>query len=360
MSNITYLFGAGASAACLPTYENFRNRFSIFYTFMNQFNKSTLHKQYQDAHMNLLNSIKQLEGEFIYHNTPDTIAKKYFHSKKNENIRTLKIILILFFVFEQDIHYPFHLIEELNTKLDINKKNQKDLIDKRYDAFIASILKPVEGELKFLEGINILTWNYDIQLEMTYSNYAIKKVIDIQKQLQSLPNIKSNDSYKIESKFSVLHLNGIAYAESENLKGISEKNLHTKILSLYYNLFNDIDSDIGGATSDEHLLTFAWENLKEDFTLKQNTLLENALEVSKETHALVICGYSFPIFNRAIDIKLLKNMSKLEHVFLQTPSAKEIKPLLKQILNGTVIDSKIEDLGYWNQFHLPEQFLPLM
>jgi hypothetical protein len=58
-------------------------------------------------------------------------------------------------------------------------------------------------------------------------------------------------------------------------------------------------------------------------------------------------------------MKLLKSMPNLEHIYLQTPSAKEIKPLLNQILEGRVINNKIEDLGYWNQFHLPEQFLPL-
>ncbi len=96
MSNITYLFGAGASANCLPNYGNFRDRFSIFSKFMNEFNTSNLDKDYREAVSSLLNSLKQLQQEFIYHNTPDTIAKKYFHSNKKELLITLKIILILF------------------------------------------------------------------------------------------------------------------------------------------------------------------------------------------------------------------------------------------------------------------------
>lgn len=351
MKNITYLFGAGASANCLPTYGNFSRRFNTFHKFVNQLNISDFPKDYKDAHTNLLNSIKKLQEEFLYHNTPDTIAKKYFHSNKTELLKTLKIILILFFVFEQDFHYPFNLLEESNTKTHIDNK---DKIDKRYDAFIASILKPIEGKLEFLEGVNILTWNYDIQIEKVYSNYAKRTIRNIQKQLQSLPDINGN-SYKIMNTLSVLHLNGLAYAECEHLEGLHEKNLHTQILSLYDNLIWGTDSVAGGLP----LLTFAWENLKEDFTLKRNDLLENAIKVAKETHALVICGYSFPIFNRAIDMKLLKSMSNLEHVYLQTPAAKEIKPLLSQMLEGRTIDNKIEDLGYWNQFYLPEQFLPL-
>lgn len=356
MKNITFWFGAGASANCLPTYGNFSNRFSIFVEFMNKFNTSNLDRDYSEANTDLLNSIKQLQDEFIYHNTPDTIAKKYFHTNKQELLRKLKIILILFFVFEQDFNYPIDLLEEFNKNKNANI-DKKDKIDKRYDAFIASVLKPVEGKLEFLEGIKILSWNYDIQLEKAYSNYAQRTVINIQKQLQSLPDINGKN-YEITNYISVIHLNGLAYAETENLKGLTENNLHTKIFSLYYDLnFKPYFSNIAGG---DHLLNFAWENLKEDFTLKENNnLLENALEVAKETNALVICGYSFPIFNRAIDIKLLEKMSKLEHIFLQTPSAKDVKPLLNQILKGRIEDKKIEDLGYWNQFHLPEQFLPL-
>jgi hypothetical protein len=89
---------------------------------------------------------------------------------------------------------------------------------------------------------------------------------------------------------SVIHLNGLAYAECENLKGLHEKNLHSHILSLYDNLIWGMDSVAGGLP----LLTFAWENLKEDFTLKRNNLLENAIKVAKETHALVICGTHSP------------------------------------------------------------------
>jgi hypothetical protein len=122
MKNITYLFGAGASANCLPTYGNFSRRFDIFQTFMNQLNTADFPKDYRDAHTNLLNSIKQLQEEFIFHNTPDTIAKKYFHSNKIELLRRLKIILILFFVFEQDFHDPFDLLEESNKRLILIKK----------------------------------------------------------------------------------------------------------------------------------------------------------------------------------------------------------------------------------------------
>src|SRR5215210_6697320 len=80
MKDIIELFGAGASANCLPTYGNFSGRFNTFHKHINQLNSSAFPKDYKDAHTNLLNSIKELQEEFHCHNTPDTIAKKYFHS----------------------------------------------------------------------------------------------------------------------------------------------------------------------------------------------------------------------------------------------------------------------------------------
>jgi hypothetical protein len=362
--NVTYLLGAGASSYCLPTYANFRQRFSEFTELFrnNRAIYSNLGSQYKNTCDILFSILNSLNEEFKFHNTPDTIAKKYFHKygKDSIELKRLKEILILFFIHQQTIdktEFTFKNIDGSN----------KDLIDKRYDAFIASLLKPIPNRVELLEKFKILTWNYDLQFEKAFLNYELYGIETIQEKIQSIPRVNGNTDFSNldNTKFSIVHLNGIAYAkpleriqfdkfslfhenDTDALKYLLDiyKSLHTTEINKPY---------IGG----ESLLNFAWENQQSNYSLSDNDLIKSAMKIARETEILVINGYSFPVFNNPVDTEILGQMLELKKVYVQSPQAKEIIKFLKDYYlrnSGHLRSESIIDLEYWHQFHIPTEW----
>jgi hypothetical protein len=308
MANITYLLGAGASANCLPTYANFRQRFYEFYCFLDKFKDVQSINQNPD-YKNLKTLVENINNEFAYHSTPDTIAKKYFHVNTS-HLANLKRVVILFFLYEQTMFIA------PNEK----SEPEKDNIDKRYDAFIAAILKPIPDKIEIVENIKVLSWNYDLQFEIAYSKYRNVGTPGIQREIQSYPKIlKDTDSFKAD-EFAIIHLNGIAYDKGENQDFIGYA-IDDTLLKLDY-LINVFHRMFTAYRRDEisgvDLFSFAWEKLSPDFSIKPKSL-ENAFKVAENTEWLIINGYSFPSFNRLIDTELLKRMTKLRRISIQSP-----------------------------------------
>lgn len=362
--NVTYLLGAGASSNCLPTYTNFVQRFHEF-TEMFSINRS-LYSDLDDEKKRLADSIRKkcdkLKDEFNYHNTPDTIAKKYFHKLNShlQDLNDLKEVLILFFLYSQ-------IFYDIETESKTEKNGEKrNLIDKRYDAFIASLLRPISGEREILNQFKILTWNYDLQFEKAFNNYETSDFITLQKKIQSIPRVDGDLNYSNlkNDRFSITHLNGIAYARplnhifpGDHISGFFNQDVI--ILDYLLATFKSIhylpeEHFVGGT----HLLTFAWENQNSDFSITNSSLLNQAKIVARQTEVLVIIGYSFPIFNNPTDRAIFKEMIDLRKIYIQSPQASEIIKILKSdFLIGTRIGNEdIVDLGYWHQFHIPNEW----
>ncbi|MDB5209722.1 MAG: hypothetical protein JWQ30_549 [Sediminibacterium sp.] len=361
MSNITYLLGAGASSNCLPIYANFKERFSEFAELFGK-NRHLYHEldeDYKRRADQLLEIIEKIKAEFKFHSTPDTIAKKYFHryGKNSSELIGIKEVIILFFMHQQTVD---------NTELVFRKVNgeKKDIVDQRYDAFIASLLKPISGSVEILEKFKILTWNYDLQFEKAFLNYKMQDLSVIQENIQSYPNVNGNSDNTFDSgKFSIIHLNGLAYARP--LRHISYDCINSfhaedslalrNLLDIYKSLHyhqNGPAQFVGGSS----LLSFAWENQNPDFTLNNNLLLTHAKEIARHTEILVIIGYSFPVFNNHVDMDLLNEMLELKKVYIQSPQASEIINILKGKWfknSGHLREENIVDLGFWNQFYIP-------
>lgn len=365
--NITYLLGAGASANALPTYNNFGVRFKHFTELFKEgsdlFNKSDAVKRATIIEMHSL--MKYFLSEFEYHNTPDTIAKKYFHKQVNDshlNVTNVKQLLTLFFLYEQTVDPKS--ISELYTHKDSNQIDivTKHFLDKRYDSLIAGLLIPKKNELNLLSQFKILTWNYDLQFELTFRNYKGKNTDlgQVQNLLQSFPKIYNDvkNSFDI-NKFSLLHLNGLAYYN----KGLQSDEFGTPMsynsgLSEYLlDVYQKMNSHTEiHCTKYYTLLNFAWENLNEDYHIKNNEILNNAIRVAQETEYLVVIGYSFPIFNAAIDSELIKNMNRLKKVYIQSPDAELIKRILSKAYFSEKPQSFIEDVGFTNPFYIPTEW----
>ncbi|MCW3074719.1 MAG: hypothetical protein JWP69_1788 [Flaviaesturariibacter sp.] len=349
MENVTYLLGAGASCESLPTYANFKARFNSFMQFFRGVftNNTSIDAIERQKIQTVITDFESLESELSFHNTPDTIAKKYFHTGADTKLFSLKCSLTLFFHYEQNSNTPHTFLSE---------EPERDLIDKRYDAFIASLLKPVKGKLELLEHVNILSWNYDLQFELAYSRYSTDNLIHIQEVIQSFPRVFSQSRPLSKEKFSLIHLNGIAFPIlGGNDLIIGSQRRRDKEYCLYLcGLHQQLKSTNQSRQDNMSLISFAWENLEHNYELKENDIIEKAIESVEKTKILIINGYSFPIFNRAIDLKILQAMSSIKKVYIQNPNAKDLMPLLTDIFKQRISADEIQDVGYYNQFFIPD------
>lgn len=360
MATVTYLLGAGASANCLPTYINFERKFQLFTQFLSKHNTLMyqLDKHKQNLASNIFEICTKIEEEFQFHNTPDTIAKKYFHTDPNDSRLTeLKEILILFFLYQQ-------ILKQLPEERDANDRRYRHSLDKRYDAFIAALLRPMRGKLQLYDQFKILSWNYDLQFEIAFSRYQGMNIPSCQNLIQSHPGILEPNKKLDLKKFCVLHLNGIAYARGDAptsyndfLGGFFDKDIHVlNYLTEVYKAMHTTGDP--GETGGSKLLSFAWEKQNEDSSIIDNELLKNAAAIAKYTEVLIIIGYSFPIFNNAIDKLIFKDMPNIKKIYIQSPSGSDIKSIIKSdiIENNAIDDRDIIDLKYWNQFHVPAEW----
>lgn len=349
MAKITYLLGAGASANCLPTYSNFKRRFDLF------IREFSIQKNitYENVQKEIISIGNKLIDELDFHNTPDTIAKKYFHQGRIDNINDLKKVITLFFIYEQTQKNYF----ELEGSTPIQVKSQ---FDKRYDSFLASILQPLKGKLQIFDQFKILTWNYDIQFEIAFSNYSNKKFAEIQETIQSVPLINGEDTKQIDTrKFTIIHLNGIA--------AISNKTENLLVNNFFYKNsypFEDLIKYYIDMTTDKKEIinsnfSFAWENYESGNLAKNKSVLKDATLIALEAEILVIIGYSFPIFNRDIDKMLLSEMKNLEKVYVQTDQYDKIGNILQNDLllsKGFRMGRNILNVGYVDQFFIPPEW----
>ncbi len=351
LRNITYLFGAGASCNCLPTYNNFNKRFSGFIDFVDIHKiQDTLKEDYRDSIRSLYELLIDLKKNLLFHNTPDTLAKKLFHSDDHKSLEDLKIGIILFFLYEQ-----VFIKEGTDPEVKI-------AIDLRYDSFIAAILKPIPKKIEFSNNIKILTWNYDLQFEIAYSRYTKLNVQKIQEKIQSYPSIASPNIAFQEDNFSIVHLNGIAFSSPDGKFGDADlvgqfADKESIVIKYLLDNFKSLCEKEHLRTRFLQLLSFAWENTNENFTLKDVLHIAHAKTIAAHTHILVINGYSFPIFNRTVDLELFKAMKFLKKIYIQSPKAKDVKGVLEEIANIEGMPFKKEiiiDSEYYNQFYIPD------
>jgi len=116
--------------------------------------------------------LEWLLGEARFHETIDTLAKYYYLTGNAESLIRLKKALITYFVLQQLCVLqtnPLH-----NAPSPIEK-----LLDRRYDSFIATIATRDRSGFKLPGNIKILTWNYDLQLELAFKRYVPIKIYEI-------------------------------------------------------------------------------------------------------------------------------------------------------------------------------------
>lgn len=336
MAKVTYLFGAGASRGVLPIVSELPIRLHDFKLVLERLVPEAKFREIRD---HLINDIEWLLTQLVHdrvgfvprQSSIDTYAKRLFIRNEVEQLKKLKLVTSLFFMFEQ---------------------NQKG-VDQRYDSFFASIIKRHATQLP--ESIKIISWNYDSQFEQAYSVYSGDENISRNQDKLGIftKNIverieKTGGGFVPESRngFSILKINGSA---SLFHSSTGKEEPHYAYPTIYEAIFQRYSAVTNGEY--ENALSFCWE---EEYTsLAYAGIIDFARKAAEDTEALVVIGYSFPFFNREVDQLLINSMKKLKRVYIQDPNPQGVEErfLAHSPLQNLTITLKDDT----SQFYLPNE-----
>lgn len=281
-------------------------------------------KKSQQGHLDLLiEDLEWLKENSSKHATIDTFAKKLAISGIYEDRVKLKVSLSVYLLLEQMLNKP----------------------DSRYDTLFASILE--ERGAKLPEKVSFMSWNYDSQFELTYSQYLtdswdVDSVKEFPWYYEKRPHFSFN---KEQSKF--IKINGttsLLNTDGNNSFGFVKSLPEFNTISVA-EMVNTVTTFYGSQTKHlKPLMSFAWEDSENGEEYKK------ALVSNNDTEVLVVIGYSFPFFNRNIDKTILQSMKNLRKVYIQDPNANNIIRRFKEIYANKVDVEPITDI---EQFYIP-------
>ena len=342
---LTYILGAGASFQSIPVVKTFAKRFDSFAAFLES-NSKTLVKTYPDSSIDnsifieTAKAVRILSAEFKAHQSFDVYFKKLFHTKNENQINLSKKILHLYFLWEHTAAIP-------KTKQESNELFWKQAFeDRRYDALIAGLLIPIKDTCEMFCKTNFITWNYDLNLIESIKKFFYPEET-FREFLDTRIKIINEFEWSIDGKISIINMNGYFYSNLfDDMKFIVRNKgkdlLRTKITKDYLdNSFNDNDAE---------LIKFAWE--------EDNTSATIAIEKIQLSENIIFIGYTFPLYNRLVDIKyipydLLNKNEKLA-IYIQDPIAKKIKPAFMKNFNiSKGFDRRINEIEECDSFFIP-------
>lgn len=353
---VVYWLGAGASAHALPVVTEMPAAFRTLAhrivdgvdPVVRQFPKTKEMERFSAY----LNNMAEWSEQF---GTIDTYARSLFLRKERELLAELKLHLGMYFLLEQALH----LKHERPAGNEGETYWKRDRIDTRYMGWLALLLQPDAGISK---RVNVVSWNYDLQIEHAVAIYRAYKDLSL---LHSDPNIRFfprpvNENTQYTTPPAVIRLNGIAgHAKIGDQIQVLYNGLHDQaqngatLVNRLFELYTDYnvrDKTMLHAMADT--FTFAWEG-----NPIANKSVDLACRVMQSAQILVVIGYSFPSFNRAIDKKLYQAFCSTDaaykHVVIQNRS---IDPdTFRQRLgqNGSSPNVLVEQ--NLEQFHIPSE-----
>lgn len=336
MQNITYLIGAGASYYSLPLIKTMNQRMCFFHSYLiGQRDSERITHKYLNEFIEILEELIEIESD---RTSIDAYARELSLSNDSSSklkLLHLKIVLSGFLIFEQlskpkNLEYkPMYPTSYYNSDI---MKMISTTVDRRYITFWGELLNQDKDSLP--QNINIISWNYDMQFEASYSKIKRYSLELTQQNLQVFPStvkeITLNNS-------SILKLNGTAglyFANGSNCNfNLFDFNKHTLEDSLVH-LFDSLEYNHRRENL-KPIFYFAWEN--EDSVIKTRRY---AKEIISQSNVMVIIGYSFPNFNRLIDRELFSDISQLSKIYFQAP--KNEYPDLLDKLDG--VNQKLKSL----------------
>lgn len=344
---ITYLLGAGASANAVPVLNFFGEQLDKFHKFLQDdvFANLTINHSVE-SNKKLLEITAKYIGEINNNFSPDTYARKLFIKKNWAELDRFKLFLSSFLVWQET---KFTSKSEDINKIrdngdDESKRKQirltQNTLDKRYDAFIGSLID--KDSYMLPSSLSIISWNYDAQIESSFIGFIPD---GRRKNVHALLRTFSNEIKSDESRINDLNfikLNGSATllknTMEDGIVGVSQNTLNwTKEGYTSKEYFSFLLEEIlkeAKYRKNVPYLNFAWEN--EDLTIK---LTKRACNIMAETDILVVIGYSFPNYNLKIDKELLiafADHRRLQPKKIYIQDFKENMEALKFKINGLV------------------------
>ncbi|MBL7930630.1 MAG: hypothetical protein JNL60_01940 [Bacteroidia bacterium] len=149
---------------------------------------------------------------------------------------------------------------------------------------------------------------------------------------------------------SIVHLNGATgiYTKVGGvLRHLADeiKDSHINhILDRILPAFNFVYSEKAEGLNKLLLPTFAWEGND-----AANKAISHAEDILSVTDYLVIIGYSFPVFNREIDKRILQKGRNVKKIFLQNPTADKAAFATTFGMD----QNKVHEYKNVDQFHIP-------
>lgn len=334
MSEVAYLIGAGASAGCIPVVNNMETAIETLLKDVQPLTAKYHNSIYGDERMKFVAQadyckgvLKKLQMVCKEYFSIDTYAKKLYLTDKIE-----------FEILKKELCFYFTLMQIVRPR------------DKRYDNFFASVINEL-GKLP--PRIKIISWNYDYQLELSHTQFTEEKKLNISR---GLLNMVSPDNYQdfnnVLNQFSVIKLNGSASFRDGNSTRYLCENLSTRVEDNVVQLYTEFHGLMNGQESIDTDLKFAWES--KEF----KSMVQIYGKELRKVQTLVVIGYSFPYFNRTIDMALLSEMKNLKKIYIQDLVPGNIKEIMVEFVDGkTGSHNEIEYIGKTNlsQFVFPKE-----
>jgi hypothetical protein len=383
--NITYLFGAGASANALQPVSGMKESMLSLANELAEFLPAklnppawdTLPEGVKDRTKDLEKIIADIQwviAESRHHATVDTLAKRFYLLEKWDELKQLKQVLLIYFTLRQLSVFNVNVLQN-------NPAPPERIVDGRYDSFVAAYARKGASGPELPGNLKAISWNYDLQPELALKRYFPMNVEDLQEKLQIQPNKKTQISSDTDGfdmgRFGLVKLNGNAFWGKLSTPGCTTKNslfdrhyddnrpldVLVQVLHEYHELRLDRQT-LNQALA---YFNFAWES-DEHFKDKYpgfDRNLQTAVEIAQNTQVLVIIGYSFPIFNLETDRTIFNNMLQLEKVYIQDLNPEQVKSTMINGLpifqRGTTINQKAkwqDERGFQlsreaNQFLIP-------
>lgn len=386
MKNVTYLLGAGASGQCMPVVSDMNKRMNVFWSFMKKntademavlaIQKDWLGRRsgipaYYSA-KNLVDCMTWLIEKESEHYSIDTLARKLTIQEEFQSLKRLKAGLICFFLFEQ-MRKPdldFGLTSGLEKSSESDQKTLNEVhnrIDKRYDAFFSSTLEKAKGEnllgkaplfnYYLNESINVISWNYDTQFELSLKEFLKADIFEVVKRATLLSEKGEGEP----AKPSLIKLNGSIISEQfryallkAELKGVDGVDLVTFVDRNSVTLenketFNKIYAAL--IESEVNFFNFAWECEREN-----DIRIKAAKEIFKKSDCVVSIGYSYPYYNMAIDKMLFRELPEGATIYVQDIPGR-FETLKSRLLYFIDKEEVIKDVKQHDLFFLPPEFL---
>jgi len=337
---ITYWFGAGASYQSVPLQKELSIEMRNFSTQIEEHIKFLKNDYPNREYVETLEHFNSKFRELIENSkalgTVDTLARKYWLTRKDRDLNFLRLCVDVFITWWQHAN-----------KLAYAKDEKYSELDSRYIGLLSVLMdRNSQGFAALEDDVNFLSYNYDLQLETALCDMLSLYIEDSHKYENLLSNYDFTRSQGF-SKKRIVHLNGHSSFQFDQVGRTFPlfQNDQLKDSTMFYARLAQLMDKQSGHSKVANDILYAWE--------MDQGKMERVKELISKTDYLVIIGYSFPSFNRKIDRQILSLINENCKVIYQDNFPQ--KEAFESILPHDAIN-RIEYKNEVEQFFIPPEF----